>query len=238
MLGVVGDDAAADAVRERADEVAVGDAAAVAASSPSAVVAVGEPALLALVRERVAAPVLAVDAGPGVPSVARDDLAAAVESLDAGEWTARDRRLLSVEVDDRGLPALADAMLVTIGPADISEYGVEAGGESTRFRADGVVVASPAGSHGYAASAGGPLVAPGTGAVAVVPVAPFTVDHRHWVLDPPVTLSVERDESAVSLLVDDRDRGALPRDAEVTVDWGGSVTFAVTGETGDAATLQ
>lgn len=238
MLGVVGDDAAADAVRERADEVAVGDAAAVVEAAPSAVVAVGEPALLALVRERVDAPVLAVDAGPGVPSVARDDLAAAVERLDAGDWTPTNRRLLSVEAGDRDLPALADAMLVTTGPADISEYGVAAAGDATRFRADGVAVASPAGSHGYAASAGGPLVAPGTGAVAVVPVAPFTVDRRHWVLDPPVTLSVERDESAVSLLVDDRDLGALPRDTEVTVDRGDTVTFAVTGETRDAATLQ
>ncbi len=242
-LGVVGADGTAGS--EAADFAegvdagfVTGDASEVAAASPDAVVAVGEPALLALVRERVAAPVLPAGDLPGVPSVPVADLAAAAARLDAGDWTTHDRRLLSVTVDGRAEPALADATLVTTATAAISEYGVASGDDATTVRADGVVVASPTGSHGYARSAGGPILAPTTGAVTVVPVAPFTIDRRHWVLDPPVTLAVERDECAVSLLVDDHDHGSVPAGGTVTVEWGDSLSLAVVEESRPVSTLR
>lgn len=238
-LGVVGTGDAAAGLADGVDaDLVTGDATEVAAASPDAVVAVGEPAVLALVRERVTAPVLPVGDVPGVPAVPRDDLAAAAARLDAGDWRVRDRRLLSVAVDGDSYPALADATLVTTAAAAISEYSVEADGDATTFRADGVVVASPTGSHGYARSAGGPVLAPATDAVAVVPVAPFTVDRRRWVLDPPVTLAVERDESDVSLLVDDHDHGGVPAGGTVTVDWDGSLPLAVVAESRPVSTLR
>lgn len=239
---VVGDDF--DGAADLADtaladaSLVTGDASEVVAAEPDAVVAVGEPALHALVRERVAAPVLTVGDPPGVPAVAHDDLAAAAGRLVAGDWTTRDRRLLAATVDGRVEPALADAMVVTERAAAISEYSVTSDGDATQFRADGVVVASPTGSHGYARSAGGPVLAPATDAVAVVPVAPFTTDRRHWVLDPPVTLAVERDESAVSLLVDDHDHGSVPAGGTVTVDWGDSLSLAVVAESRAVSTLE
>jgi NAD+ kinase len=91
-------------------------------------------------------------------------------------------------------------------PARISEFCVRTGGEEVdRFRADGVVVSTPAGSPGYNRAANGPVVAPETGVLSVVPVAPFATDIDGWVLPiDEVTLSVERDETPVELLADGR----------------------------------
>lgn len=224
-VGVVGDPPVADrvraAVRSHGVECVNGSAGDVVAADPEAVVAVGESALLALVREGVSAPVLPVAAGPGYGSVAGSDAKAATDALVAGEYDVESRTVLGVAVDgERVGRALADVMLVTTEPARISEYAVRSSGERVaRFRADGVVVSTPTGSHGYGRSAGGPLLEPGSGVVGVVAVAPFAVNADHWVLssDDPVELAVERDEGEVSLLLDDRTNRSVPPGARVEV---------------------
>ncbi|MFC4449690.1 ATP-NAD kinase [Halorussus aquaticus] len=241
-LGIVGESAVADWIRDAAEtetDVAHASASAVVAADPESVVAVGESALLALGREGLDAPVLPVDAGPGYGGVSldasesgptgddsdstdtptstddstptkaeRERLSSALDALLAREFDTDSRTLLAVTVDgERVGPALADVMLITAEPARISEYAVRSRGERVaRFRADGVVVSTPTGSLGYGRNAGGPLLEPGSGVVGVVPVAPFAVNVDHWVLsaDRPVTLTVERDEGEVSLLLDDR----------------------------------
>lgn len=98
--------------------------------------------------------------------------------------------------------AIADVALVTAQPAQISEFGI--GDQDRReasFRGDGVVVATPFGSDGYANAAGGPVVEPGAG-LAVVPVAPFSTRAGPRIVDGGVSLSVERDEVSVSLVID------------------------------------
>jgi NAD+ kinase len=225
-LGIVGDGPLADRIREAAEEtgeatVTHGAASDALAEPSEAVVAVGESALLATVREGVRAPVLPVEAGPGYGGVEIDDAIPAVERLLAGEFDTACRSLLDVSVgDERVGSALADVTLVTTEPARISEYTVRSRGERvSRFRADAVVVSTPTGSHGYGRSAGGPLLEPGTGVVSVVPVAPFAVNVDHWVLsaDQSVTLTVERDEGEVSLLLDDRTERAIPPNTPVEV---------------------
>jgi NAD+ kinase len=61
--------------------------------------------------------------------------------------------------------------------------------------------------------------------VGVVPVAPFAVNADHWVLsaDRPVTLSVERDEGEVSLLLDDRTVSEVPLHTPVEVSADGTI---------------
>lgn len=191
-------------------------------------VAVDEASLLAHVRAGGRGPVLPVSAGRGVRSVPEDALADAVASLVAGEGGTVPRRLLSITYDGTTHDALFDALLVTSEPARISEYRVTAGSPVAQFRADGVAIATPAGSDGYAGSADGPTIAPGTGVVSVVPVAPFVTDDTHWILDPAdLSLSVRRDEGDVSLLVDDRDVGVVEPDRPVGIEPGERVTVRV-----------
>lgn len=238
MMGVAGDDETAAAVADRLAAAGAegrrADAAALVEAAPDAVVAVGTEALGALVDAGVEASVLPVDCGPELDAVASADAPAAAERVaawleDGGDGPGVERRaypLLAVTAaGGRVGRAALDVLLVRSEPGRISEYGVSAEGRLARFRADGVVVATPAGSAGYAAAAGGPRLARGVGAVAVVPVAPFALGANVWVVDPTdgVELAVERDEGAVSLLLDGRDVLTLDGRSSVALSPDGSL---------------
>lgn len=203
-----------DAVPVTADAGGVADA--------SFVVAVGERAFAELASAAVHVPVLAVDAGDGMRSVAPGDAAAAITAVLEGRVERTTRRAFAVHVGDERYDAVFDVTLVTTEPARISEYCVAVGdADVAQFRADGVVVATPAGSHDYARAAGGPVLDGTSPVAAVVPVAPFAIDTDHWVVrDEDVTLSVERDEGSVSLLVDDRTVGTVDPAAPVRLSRG------------------
>lgn len=221
--GVVGDaEGVAEALSEAGLRTVSGDAESVLAADPGVLVAVGEGALLDLAGRTPPAAILPVEAGRGVRSVPREALAEVGARLAAGDWTVEDHPLLGIEWAGERTTAFFDAMLVTAEPAEISEFTVRAGGEHVaRFRADGVVATTPAGSSGYTRTAGGPVVDPGLELLVVVPVAPFATSLDHWVVPPEATLAVERDEAAVEVLADDRSVGAAPV--------GDPVRLAVTG---------
>lgn len=175
------------------------------------VVAVGEAAMVDLLRVRVDAPVLPVDTGAGVRSVPRDDAESALQRVLDGEYTTERLPVLSAETGSDDVPALYDVALMSAEPARISEFSVRYDGDEVgRFRADGVVASTPAGSHGYNRAADGSVVAPGTDVLSVVPIAPFATDADQWVLPiDDVAFSVERDETPVELLVDGRSERTL-----------------------------
>lgn len=223
-VGVAGGDELAAAVAAAgADPVAGTDA------DVAAVVAAGEQAVCETARACPSVPILAVDAGAGFRSVPAATVETAVERLFADEWDALAHPV--VEVAD-GPRAVTDVTLVTEAPARISEYEVRSEGDHVAtVRADGVVVAFPAGSGGYARAAGGPVVAPGTDAVAVVPISPFATDPDHWVLPlERVTLTVERDETAVELLADDRRTGVVEPGVPLTLSRVGTARTVVVPE--------
>lgn len=215
-VGVVGDAAVADALEDAGVAVEHGTTGSV--PSTDRFVAVGGAAMSAVARDRDDALVLPVDAGRGVRSVTRGDVPDAVAGL--SEARVETHPVVTVTAAGEAVgPAFWDVTLVTADAARISEFAVETAADGIgQFRADGVVVATAAGSPEYAHRVGGPTLTPSTQAV-VVPIAPFATDPDHWVLPVDgLTLSVERDEATVSLLLDDR--------RERTVDCGETVTLS------------
>jgi len=63
-----------------------------------------------------------------------------------------------------------------------------------RVRADGLVLATPAGSTAYALSAGGPIVHPGVDAITVAPVCPHILSNRPIVLPADEKISLRLTE--------------------------------------------
>jgi len=79
-----------------------------------------------------------------------------------------------------------------------------------RTRADGLVVATPAGSTAYALSAGGPIVHPEVEAISVVPLCPHTLSNR------PVIIPA--DDMLRLTLLDSPQPSALSLDGQEHVD--------------------
>lgn len=230
-VAVFGDDPedVTAAVESAGGHPRTGDAA--AALDPDgidAAIAVGEPALVDAVRADPAVPILPVDAGAGVRSIPRGATGPAVESLLAGRATVTTYPVVAASVDGaERARALFDLLVATAEPARISAYAVAADGEPVaEVRADGIVAATPAGSSGYARSAGGPVVAPGSGVAVVVPVAPFETDPDHWVFPlESVELRVEHDGAAVELVADGRAAGTVPVGEWLALERAGTVAL-------------
>lgn len=189
-----------------------------------AMVAVGETALIEVVADDLGVPVLPVTLDDGPHSVSPAAATEIMRAFTAGRATVQSNPLLAVEAGGTAAgTACLDVMLVRSEPGRISEYSVTAEQARSRFRADGVVVATPAGSHGYANAAGGPRLEDAAGAIAVVPVAAFGLGAPTWVVDAEVEveLRVVRDEGDVSLLLDGREERQLSGQSTVLVRSGG-----------------
>lgn len=215
MIGLVGPAQATAELAAGLDDAEVwsGDAAQVVERNPTVVIAVGDGSVASLVQAGVTVPVAPVDTSGGLRPVAPDRVPGVLRrGLDSGFQT---RELPLLESGVRGNQpsrSVFDAMVVTAEPARISEFSVEGPGWADRYRADGVVVATPVGTAGYARALGGPVVTPTADALAVVPIAAFARRSTTRVTDPagPLTVTVERDEGEVTLLADGRPTGTVP----------------------------
>jgi NAD+ kinase len=114
-----------------------------------------------------------------------------LEQMLAGNYWLEERMLLDVRVDRGGQPpvnhsylALNDVVISRGGLARMVtvETWVDQGFLTT-YRADGVIVATPTGSTGYALAAGGPILPPELKNILLLPICP------HLSLDRPVVLA-------------------------------------------------
>jgi NAD+ kinase len=106
-----------------------------------------------------------------------------LEKLITG-FTVDERSRLKVLLDGKSLPpAVNEIALITASPAKMIEFEIIVDGSLMEdFRADGVIIATSTGSTAYAMSAGGPIVDPRVDAIVMVPMAPFKLSSRPWVI--------------------------------------------------------
>ena len=89
-------------------------------------------------------------------------------------------------------PAINEVALLTASPAKMIEFEIIVDGALMEdFRSDGIVIATSTGSTAYAMSAGGPIVDPRVDAIVLVPVAPFKLSSRPWVIPGGSTIEVK-----------------------------------------------
>jgi NAD+ kinase len=167
-------------------------------------------------------PVLGVACGSlgALTATTADELEGALELLAAGEWEARALPGIGVALDG-GAPhvALNDLVVVRRGANQVV-VGVHVDDELyVRFAGDGVVLATPLGSSAYTMAAGGPVLAPGTEAVAVTPLAP------HGGSCPPLVagagralrITIEGGHGGARIELDGQVKDAEPH--ELTIAW-------------------
>ena len=137
----------------------------------------------------------------------------AVEAIAAGKMVFSERTLLKVEVKIPGQPSSAMTGLndVVLSRGEVSrlvQLKARVNGEPlTEFNADGLIVATPTGSTAYSLSAGGPILAPESGAFVITPICPHVLTNRSIIVgeDALIEIEVSEREYPVFLTVDGRE---------------------------------
>ena len=95
----------------------------------------------------------------------------------------------------------------------------------TEFNADGLIVATPTGSTAYSLSAGGPILAPESGAFVITPICPHVLTNRSIIVDESATIEIEvtEREYPVFLTVDGGSRFTMSRERDVEIRKSGRV---------------
>src|SRR5271155_3807927 len=149
-------------------------------------------------------PILAVNLGGlgFLTSVTLDELYPVLESVLEGKHRTSERMMLDAEIIHHRKPAeiqcaLNDAVANKAALARMLDFDVAVDGNHVgRYRADGLIVATPTGSTAYSLAAGGPIINPALDAFVITPICPHMLTNRPLVV--PDTSRVEIDFVEVS----------------------------------------
>ncbi len=144
-------------------------------------------------------PILAVNMGDFgfITEVSKSEVLETLEKFLSGRIGLSERLMLSVIVrrDGREIAAyqaLNEAVMAVTGTSRMIRLNVSLSDTLVgRYRADGVMVATPTGSTAYSMAAGGPIVYPEIDAFLLTPVCPFSLSIRPTVIPATETLTVE-----------------------------------------------
>jgi NAD+ kinase len=149
----------------------------------------------------------------------------AVNCIASGEYRLSQRTLLMVEVLRGGKavfrrPALNDAVISRGELSRLIRLDVMIDGASlTEYNADGLIVATPTGSTAYSLSAGGPVLAPGSGVFVITPICPHVLTNRSVIVGDQsrIEITPAPGQGDVHLTVDGRQSQAITSDDAICI---------------------
>ncbi len=171
-------------------------------------------------------PILAVNLGNlgFITEIPKEEWQDAFIKFENDELPISKRMMLKVCVFRDGNPAgcywgLNDGVIGTSGISKIIRLKVYISETYIgRYRADGVIVATPTGSTAYSMAAGGPILHPEMDALILSPICPFTLSNRPLVIPSKEKLEIliEREQRTnIVLTVDGKDAFKLQPDDRV-----------------------
>ena len=174
----------------------------------------GDGTLLAASREAATRgiPILPVNMGSlgFLTSFTLEELYPALESALYGTYAVDERVLLLVERVNRDQMLTQQRVLNeavvhkgTLARMIELELHID-GGFVCRYRADGLIVATPTGSTAYSMSAGGPIVHPAVESIQITPICPHTLTNRPLVVPDSARIEIEfrAEDDSVFLTLD------------------------------------
>ena len=116
------------------------------------------------------------------------DLPAVLQKIWQKEYIIESRPLIEATGDCQGNPiqlrAFNDIVISHGAVSRVIELDVQVDGQPlTRYRGDGLIVSSPAGSTAYSLSAGGPIISPDARVFAITPICAHAVSNRSVIID-------------------------------------------------------
>lgn len=192
--------------------------------APDMVLAVGgDGTMLMAVKSAVAwdVPVLGFNLGTlGFLTEAEpDDLTAVVKRLLTGDFEIQERLTVSAAIGGVSATGVNDVVVEKIDSTRLVSLSVVVDGITfAKYRADGLIVATPTGSTAYSFSAGGPVIDPRVDALVLTPVASHSLFDRPIVLPSSSTVEVTvRRDRLVRVNVDKTDLGQIGEGQTVTI---------------------
>ena len=144
-------------------------------------------------------PILAVNLGAlgFLTSVTLDELYPVLEQVLAGKHRTSERMMLEATISKDGVagkphPALNDAVVNKSAMARMLDFDVYVDKNHVgRYRADGLIVATPTGSTAYSLAAGGPIIHPTLDALVITPICPHMLTNRPLVVSGCAQVEVD-----------------------------------------------
>ena len=164
----------------------------------------GDGTMLVAAKEAITTniPVLAINMGSlgYLAEVKPQDAVKMLQDYENGNYKLEERAFLEVKYEDNTFYALNE-LVITKGGHEAHLIQVEVYSNDVfvnKYRADGIIVATPTGSTAYSLSAGGSIVHPGLNALSITPLAPQSLTARPIIVDGSEVLSFKatsRDDS-------------------------------------------
>lgn len=165
----------------------IADLASLARASDLVMVFGGDGTMLRVAREVAGSstPIIGINAGAlgFLTDVPSHQLSTALRQIRSGEAMLESRPLIEAQATVDGKPvtlaAFNDFVIARSAAARLIELEVRVDHEVlTRYRGDGLIVASPTGSTAYSLAAGGAIVSPSARVFALTPICPHTLSNR------------------------------------------------------------
>ena len=138
-------------------------------------------------------PIMAVNMGTlgYLAEINPSDAIDMLERYENGQYTTDKRNFIEVKYNSRKYYALNELVIIKGGlMSRLIEVEVFSNNIFVnKYRADGVIVATPTGSTAYSLSAGGSIVHPSLKALIITPLSPHTLSARSIVVDGKEKLS-------------------------------------------------
>jgi NAD+ kinase len=218
-----------DSVLDGPDSVEVRDRPDLPAAHPALIIVLGgDGTLLAIGRifARYDTPILSVNLGSlgFLTEVRLSSLYPTLEGWCDNCCTIDERTMLHADLWRDGkvvdsFEAVNDIVLSKSSIARMAEFAVELDGMlAARFRADGVIVATPTGSTAYTLAANGPILVPGVDALVITPICPHLLTLRPMVVPSASALTLRVEGPKADGQRSDPPRAGLHHQTILTVD--------------------
>src|ERR1700690_1223455 len=144
-------------------------------------------------------PILAVNLGGlgFLTSVTQEEMYPLLEQVLAGQYRTSERMMLDAEILRSGKvvekeTALNDAVANKAERARMLDFDVYVEGNHVgRYRADGLIVATPTGSTAYSLAAGGPILHPALDSFVITPICPHMLTNRPLVISGAARIEID-----------------------------------------------
>ena len=109
-----------------------------------------------------------------------------------GEYYKEKRTRLVVSHENHQFSAMNEVVIMTDKTAKMLHFEIQVDGEIIEeVRADGLIVSTPSGSTAYSMSAGGPIVDPKVGGFIIIPICPYKLGVRPFVVSDNSEITVK-----------------------------------------------